>query len=168
MKCPVCTTELTAMSVSNITLDVCDNGCGGIWFDKHEFRKFDEKNEPDVESILKIKVSKSTANQGNEPHPCPRCLNVKMMRHFSSPKRKVTVDECPSCAGFWLDTGELTQIRNEYTSDQERTQAAEKIFNDMFGASLKSQKEKSQESLENVQRIANALKFITPSYYLKK
>jgi len=46
------------------------------------------------------------------------------MRHFYSAKRAVTVDECPTCAGTWLDGGELEQIRREYDSGGARRQAA--------------------------------------------
>jgi len=46
------------------------------------------------------------------------------MRHFFSPKRAVTVDECPTCAGIWLDSGELQRIRTEYDSEGARKQAA--------------------------------------------
>ena len=45
------------------------------------------------------------------------------MRHFYSAKRAVAVDECPTCAGTWLDGGELEQIRNEYDSGGARRQA---------------------------------------------
>lgn len=165
MNCPVCSKALSAMTVNQITLDICNNGCGGIWFDKHEFRKFDEKREPDVEGLLKINIQNKLGISSSDLHACPRCLNIKLMRHFASPKRKVTVDECPQCAGFWLDAGELTQIKNEYDSNEERTKAAEKVFADILES---HPKENTPPQVETLRRVTNALKFITPSYYLKK
>ena len=44
---------------------------------------------------------------------CPRCAGIKLKRHFFSAKRRVEVDECPNCGGYWLDAGELAQIRLE-------------------------------------------------------
>jgi len=44
---------------------------------------------------------------------CPRCAGVKLHRHFFSAKRRVEVDQCPNCAGYWLDAGELAMIRAE-------------------------------------------------------
>ena len=44
---------------------------------------------------------------------CPKCGDIVLMRHYYSKKRGVVVDECPSCGGFWLDAGELEQIRSE-------------------------------------------------------
>jgi len=48
-----------------------------------------------------------------------------MMRHFFSAKRAFTVYECPTCAGIWLDSGELQRIRTEYGSEGARKQAAQ-------------------------------------------
>jgi hypothetical protein len=45
------------------------------------------------------------------------------MRHFSSATRTVTVDECPTCAGVWLDQGELERIRSEHESGADRSSA---------------------------------------------
>jgi len=44
---------------------------------------------------------------------CPRCPDVKFKRHFFSARRRVEVDHCPNCGGYWLDRGELAGIRAE-------------------------------------------------------
>jgi Zn-finger nucleic acid-binding protein len=36
---------------------------------------------------------------------------MKLKRRMFSPKVAVEIDECPACGGFWLDAGELQQIR---------------------------------------------------------
>jgi Zn-finger nucleic acid-binding protein len=38
---------------------------------------------------------------------------MRLHRHFFSAKRRVEVDQCPNCGGYWLDAGELNQIRAE-------------------------------------------------------
>lgn len=168
MKCPSCMNQLTVQTVSGITLDVCDNGCGGIWFDKLELKKFDEKKELNAEALLKINIlSKSTVNT-QKIHDCPKCSNVKLMRHFSSTKMKIAVDECPQCAGFWLDAGELSAIRDEFDSEEDRKRAAENVFSEMFSSKLAEEKNKSSERYEKYQNLAKALRYITPSYYAKK
>ncbi|RKZ31105.1 hypothetical protein DRQ33_07330, partial [bacterium] len=45
MKCPACGKELTRMKTGEIIVDVCKGGCGGIWFDKWELDRVDEKHE---------------------------------------------------------------------------------------------------------------------------
>ena len=46
---------------------------------------------------------------------CPRCAGIKLHRHFFSAKRRVEVDQCPNCGGYWLDAGELALVRAEKT-----------------------------------------------------
>jgi len=50
------------------------------------------------------------------------------MRHFFSAKHAVTVHECPTCAGIWLDSGELQRIRAEDESEDARKRAARLSF----------------------------------------
>src|SRR5262249_49783207 len=54
-----------------------------------------------------------------------RCPDSVLMRHFASAKRAVTIDECPTCGGIWLDAGELERIRSEYSGDSARQQDAQ-------------------------------------------
>jgi hypothetical protein len=54
------------------------------------------------------------------------------MRHFSSAKRAVAVDECPTCAGTWLDGGELEQIRAEFESGGARRQAVQVLAEEIL------------------------------------
>ena len=42
MKCPACENELTEKIFANVPLDVCEGGCGGVWFDWFELQKFDD------------------------------------------------------------------------------------------------------------------------------
>jgi Zn-finger nucleic acid-binding protein len=83
-----------------------------------------------------------------------------MMRHFSSVKKQVTMDECPQCAGVWLDAGELTQIRNEFATEDERRRAAENLFDDLFGQQMSDERRKSREHLERAKRYAVLSKWL--------
>jgi len=35
MECPACNRQLKEMEIGDIVVDVCENGCGGIWFDNY-------------------------------------------------------------------------------------------------------------------------------------
>ena len=89
-----------------------------------------------------------------------------MMRHFFSVKKEVTVDECPKCAGIWLDYGELGQIRSQFDSEEERNKAAESYFQEIFGNALDKMRKESKEKLEKARKIAHAFRFICPSYFI--
>ena len=113
MKCPACFNELKEIQVSNLTVDVCQGGCGGIWFDAFELQKVDEGRETVGEPLLNIQRDEHLVVDKSRKHECPRCAGVKLHRHFFSAKRRVEVDQCPNCAGYWLDAGELALIRAE-------------------------------------------------------
>ena len=79
---------------------------------------------------------------------------------------KVEVDECPGCAGFWLDAGELAQMRSLFATEQERNQAADKYFSTVFGDELAAMRAESEEKLNKVRKISNMFRFICPSFYI--
>jgi Zn-finger nucleic acid-binding protein len=152
--------------VEDIAVDVCKQGCGGLWFDKFELQKVDEPHESAGESLLQIIVEKNVATDHSQRRKCPKCEDITMMRHFFSVKKEVEVDECPNCGGFWLDYGELGRIRSQYASEEERKAAAKDYFENIFGDELKRMQEESQENLEKAKKIANMFRFICPTYYI--
>ena len=117
MKCPACFNELKEMQVGRLRVDVCQGGCGGIWFDAFELQQVDEESEAAGEPLLQVNRDERVKVDPSRKRACPRCEGIKLHRHFFSAKRRVEVDQCPNCAGYWLDAGELNLIR------QERTQA---------------------------------------------
>lgn len=166
MKCPVCGNPLQEITVADVTVDVCKGGCGGIWFDQFELKKFDEPHESAGQCLLEIERDESITVDRTKKLMCPKCDDVVMMRHFFSVKKQVEVDECPGCGGFWLDAGELPRIRSLFNTEQERHQAAQQYFSEIFGEQLNAMKAKSQAKLAKAQRIANIFRFICPSYYI--
>lgn len=166
MNCPVCSNALSKKVVSGVELEICNNGCGGIWFDQFEFKKFDEPIEPDAETELNIKINTQAKPDKTKRYNCPKCKSSIMMRNFVSVKRKVTIDECPTCAGVWLDAGELQEIRGEFGSEAERKAAASALFEQMFGEALADEDKKSDEQHAKARKFANSFRFICPSYYI--
>ena len=123
MKCPACFNELTELLVGELRVDVCQGGCGGIWFDAFELQRVDDEREAgDV--LLSIQRDEHVVVDLARKRECPRCPDVKLHRHFFSAKRRVQVDQCPNCGGYWLDAGELAQIRAE-RSEAETAQKAQ-------------------------------------------
>ena len=55
MKCPACNTTMEEVTVEGITVDVCKQGCGGIWFDRFELQKVDEMHESAGEILLQMR-----------------------------------------------------------------------------------------------------------------
>ncbi|MEJ2154629.1 MAG: zf-TFIIB domain-containing protein [Desulfobacteraceae bacterium] len=166
MKCPACDTAMQEVIVEDITIDVCKQGCGGMWFDRFELQKVDEPHESAGESLLQIDTDMKSGIDPSQRRMCPKCDGITMMRHFFSVKNEVEVDECPSCAGFWLDAGELGHIRKQFTSEAERKKAAEAYFENIFGNELKKMQDEGEEKLKKAKKIARMFRFICPSYYI--
>lgn len=166
MNCPACGNQLQQMTVSDVSVDVCKGGCGGIWFDNFELKKFDEPHESAGEELLDIERDESIVIDRSEKIKCPKCDNIIMMRHFFSVKKEVEVDECPNCCGIWLDAGELAKLRSLFNTEEEKNEAAKEYFAEIFGSHLNAMQEKDQAKLEKARKIANIFRFICPSYYI--
>ena len=166
MKCPACGNPLQEMTVSDVTVDVCKGGCGGIWFDQFELKKFDEPHESSGEALLEIERDESITLNHTKRWKCPKCDDIVMMRHFFSVKKEVEVDECPGCGGFWLDAGELRQIRSLFKTEAEREAAADRYFDEVFGDELVEAKAESGEKVARAHKVANIFRFICPSNYI--
>lgn len=127
MKCPACFNELTQTQVGSVVVDICQGGCGGIWFDAFELERVDEEEEAAGELLLNIRRDEQITVDPNRKRECPRCSGIKLHRHFFSAKRRVEVDQCPNCGGYWLDAEELAGIRAERaetTRDEQLRQSA--------------------------------------------
>ena len=166
MKCPACANEMSTMVVEDISVDVCDAGCGGIWFDRFELNKVDEPHESAGAKLVELTPDSKAAVDQNAKRQCPKCENVVMMRHFFSVKKEVQVDECPSCTGIWLDHGELGKIRSLYASEAERKAAAQSYFSEIFGVQLENMRKEGEAKAQKARKIAHLFRFICPSYYI--
>jgi Zn-finger nucleic acid-binding protein len=166
VKCPACSNEMTQVEVQDVSFDVCQGGCGGIWFDWFELNRIDEPHEALGADVFHTDVDNANAPDPDAKRHCPRCENMPMMRHFHSVRREVHVDECPRCAGFFLDHGELNQIRSQFSTDDERSAEAQRVFADLFDEGLDQMAEESDETAQKSRRLANMFKFLLPSNYL--
>ena len=129
MKCPVCSKEMVVQDLS-IKVDVCKNGCKGIWFDRGELERLDEHDEG-LGEALKEALNYPRANDGNrEQIICPKC-NIPMQIHKYKRSKEVNVDECYNCGSFFLDSGELTEVRDTYMSDEEVRAYMKKLTNEV-------------------------------------
>ena len=164
MNCPACGGELSSNEAAGIEVDVCAS-CGGIWFDPFELMKVDEPHESAGEALLDVAGDHRVAVDHENPRQCPRD-GAQLARHFFSVKKQAEVDECPECGGVWLDVGELATIRTQFASEEERKRAAEEYFDEIFGTQLDTMRQESEEKAAKAQKIARALRFLCPSYYI--
>lgn len=111
MKCPRTGTDLKPIKVGGIEVDISE-ACGGVFFDNQELAKFLGDDSLRGSALVKHLTQFEGRPINLEKRiNCPRCPESVMMRRFESPQKIVEIDECPSCAGIWLDFGELSEIR---------------------------------------------------------
>jgi uncharacterized protein len=162
MICPVCNTAMVVENFGGINVDVCENGCKGIWFDWMELCKLDEKNEGLSEALQQaLKYERvNTANRGKIN--CPKC-KFPMHIHAYTSAKEINVDECYQCGGFFLDSGELKVIRESFMSETERETYANKLLKNIPG--LAEAKKNLEKDKARTAAINKFTKFLRVSYY---
>ena len=154
IQCPACGKEMEKVYVESakVYVDVCSNGCGGIYFDNREFYLFDEPSE-DISEITEVLKNKTFEPADTEQDRfCPHCGN-KMVKNFTSFSKEVATDDCYNCGGKFLDYGELEKARAQFESAEARARNAEsKILQSpiYYEATLKdADKNRKQSIIKN-------------------
>jgi uncharacterized protein len=112
MRCPRTGEPLLKVNLGSLEVDI-STACAGVWFDRFELDKVDEKHE--ALGDLLVERLQNCYRQLVPTSPrlkCPKDTDVVMMRRYYSVKRQIEIDECPACGGIWLDAEELEGIRS--------------------------------------------------------
>lgn len=112
IRCPACGNKMKKVFIpsAGVNVDICVDGCGGIYFDRKEIQHFQNGNNKSYNEIKKELSGKifTPVNQ-NETRVCPVCA-AKMVK-TKIQGLNVEIDTCYSCGGIFLDNGELELIR---------------------------------------------------------
>lgn len=130
--CPACGKEMEKifMSAQGVNLDVCTNGCGGIFFDNREFKKFDENAEDISPLVNALKNKTFTKVDTTEKRFCATC-GSQMVKNYASARKEIEIDECYICGSKFLDNEELIKIRAQFETESDRADdALKKFFNE--------------------------------------
>ncbi len=164
--CPACGSKMAKVFAKDegINLDICLDGCGGIYFDNREIEHFDEKEE-DISLILdSLEGKKFKPVNQSELRICPSC-GAKMVKNFASVKRKFQIDECYSCGGKFLDNSELQAMRDEYNSLEEKSQDAVKFLYDAVGSELLVHQKEAEEARRRRSPVKKLFDYIITGRY---
>ncbi|MGH7738518.1 MAG: zf-TFIIB domain-containing protein, partial [bacterium] len=131
MKCPVDGQEMTPENFG-MNVEVCESGCKGIWFDHGELQLMDQPGEG-LGAALEAALRNPRNNDAQRGQiNCPKC-SIPMHAHRFKRDEEVNVDECYACGGFFLDSGELKEIRDHYMSDEQVKAYADQLINAVPG-----------------------------------
>ncbi len=162
MNCPACKKDMMEKDFGGIKVDICSDGCKGIWFDWSEIEKLDEKHEGLGASLSEALQSEYHKNENRGRINCPKCTQP-MVDHFYKSCKMITVDECYVCGGFFLDAGELEIIRENFMDDQARTEYVNQLLAaklDYISAVEKLNKEQVEIDSGVAKRAAAVNKFV--------
>lgn len=112
LRCPACGEVMKKIFIpdAGINIDICSEGCGGIYFDSKELQNFQKGNDSGVNEINKYLDGKTFApTDTTRIRMCPNC-SAKMVKTRIH-GLNVEIDTCYSCGGVFLDNGELEFIR---------------------------------------------------------
>ena len=127
MNCPACEMLMVEEDFGKVHVDVCKNGCKGLWFDWGELKELNESHEGIGKALKEALDSPRVSDADRGPLKCPKC-GITMQTHKYRSAKEVSVDECYACGGFFLDSGELKQIRDHYMSDNERDSYVQRLL----------------------------------------
>jgi Zn-finger nucleic acid-binding protein len=163
MICPVCKKSMIEEDFGGVKVNVCRDGCKGMWFDWGQLAKLDKSNEGLGDALQEALHFPRINDENRGQINCPKC-GLLMHRHPYIYNKGVNVDECYKCGGFFLDSGELTEIRLHHMSEQEEAAYLGKLI---------SQAPSEQQELRDVARAkqrADALehftRFMQSSYHV--
>lgn len=163
MICPVCKQSMIEQDFGGVKVDVCTAGCKGIWFDWYELAKLDENNEGVGQALDEALHHPRVNDASRGVINCPKC-NIPMHQHLHKSNKEVNVDECYGCGGFFLDSGELTEIRDHHMSEQEEAAYSQKLLANLpeYQQGLRDQE---KEKLR-VDALLRYTRFMRLSYYM--
>lgn len=157
-RCPRTGTVLKPVELGDVVVDLSES-CGGVFFDRFELQRFDDDVEFDGERLAQLMSQWEDSTIDHEQRiKCPNCPDVVMMRRAYSPLRKIELDECPACAGIWLDSGELSTLRRELPNEEARNEVGKKFIAEMMSSPEVVQHEKELSAIQaRSERIAHRL-----------
>src|SRR6266480_2257052 len=121
MKCPVCGKEMVTENFG-VNVNVCENGCKGIWFDQGELAMLDEKNEG-LGAALEAALHYPRHNDGQRGQiKCPKC-GIPMHTHKYKRDKEVSayVDKIISSVPGYAE--EMKKL----DAEQKRLEAIQKL-----------------------------------------
>ncbi|MBU0469661.1 MAG: zf-TFIIB domain-containing protein [Candidatus Omnitrophica bacterium] len=165
MNCPVCETAMIEEDLGGVLIDICSNGCNGIWFDWFELEKLDETHEGLGKALTAALQSSRAKDDDRGKIKCPKCFNP-MVAHLYKSAKEVTVDECYVCGGFFLDSGELKVIRENFMTEEQR----ESYVNDIIAGQSDFQEAKQDLEKQKLRTAAirKLTKCLRPSDHFRK
>lgn len=158
--CPACGKYMAKIYLKHINknIDICLEGCGGIYFDNREFELFDEvdENMEDIETFYDDENIVFKPANDEDKRICPNCNAPMVKTGNGTPQNNFKIDCCYTCGAKFLDGYELQKIRKACGTEEERSA----YFNEQFKAKFGSDIEKLEKRHKKIKPDKNILRNI--------
>lgn len=114
--CPACGADMTKVFIAEkgINVDICSNGCGGIFLDNQEIQEFSGETE-NISEIKQLLEGKNFMPvDESKQRICPAC-NTPMAKTNAL---GIQIDTCYKCGGIFLDKDEFERVRTNFKKRQ--------------------------------------------------
>ncbi|MEG3437924.1 zf-TFIIB domain-containing protein [Pannus brasiliensis CCIBt3594] len=107
--CPKCKGHLEQVIYRQIEIDRCRD-CAGIWFDSLEAERLKQ-----IEGSESVDVGRpKQCDRSPKTASCPRCRK-QMLRMLDIDKHAIWYEKCSRCQGMWLDAGQFTRYKQNFS-----------------------------------------------------
>jgi Zn-finger nucleic acid-binding protein len=130
---------MITLELDEVEVDYCLQ-CSGIWLDAGELEMLLPNRH---QAKMLLSSFRTTKGCSETPKPCPICLK-KMEKILVGPSESaILIDKCKKGDGLWFDKGELQDVLEFGSFDEERRILD--LLADMFGQkeNSKTQKERT-------------------------
>jgi len=109
MICPSCKNQLTLLTLEDVRIQICEDGCGGFWIQREQINKI--SGPPGGgKKLLQVQPAAGVRTFRDVEHPCPHCKTTLLFKHFFNKELDIQVDQCAKCSGFWIESGKLNSL----------------------------------------------------------
>lgn len=162
MKCPSCENELQKTVVAGITVHACQGECGGLWFNRFQFKKLKVLKPGIGKSLVTIDRAEGVKFYRGAEHPCPACKTTLLYRHFFNADWDTEINQCSKCRGFWIDVAGLAKL--QALPANQRKQEVEKYFKKIINEKLTGMRHHHGDMAEQVLILERIFQFLCLDY----
>ena len=122
LRCPACGNIMKKVFIPSIgvNIDICSDGCGGLYFDAKELQLLQKVSGDDMAEINSYLEDKQFSPVDEQAvRMCPNCSTNMVKTKING--LNVQIDTCYTCGGIFLDYGEIGAIRSSYMQRMQKS-----------------------------------------------
>lgn len=158
MKCPSCLNELHETVVAGVKVQACRGECGGLWFDRFQFKKLKVLKPGMGKSLLMIERSEGVKVYRGAEHICPACKTTLLYRYFFNASADTEINQCSKCRGFWVDLAGLAKLQT--LPENKKKPAIENYFTTVISKKLSGMRQLHSDMAEQAQVLTWIIRFL--------